>query len=147
MPYLITDIKKIESVQATFTRKLCKKLNIKYDSYFHRLQLLNLETLELRRVKIDLIITYKIINNLVDINSTDFLKINLNLKNYNLRRNKFHLIKSPLPNYLVSSNFFSHRVINAWNSLPDNVVCSNSLQIFKFRLNNVNPANYFTSKL
>ena len=147
MPYLITDIKKIESVQATFTRKLCKKLNIKYDSYFHRLQLLNLETLELRRVKIDLIITYKIINNLVDINSTDFFKTNLNLKNYNLRRNKFHLLKSPLPNYLVSSNFFSHRVINTWNSLPDNVVCSNSLQIFKFRLNNVNLANYFTSKL
>ena len=32
-PYEIGDIRKIESVQATFTRLVCKKLNIKYDSY------------------------------------------------------------------------------------------------------------------
>ena len=149
MPFLIGDVEKVESVQATFTRKLCKKLNIKYTSYYNRLEILGLETLELRRIKIDMIITYKIINNLIDLDSTNFFNTNFNLQNYNLRRNKFHLAKAPLSTsrYQVSSNFFSHRVINTWNKLSNDVVCSGSLQVFKSKLNKVDLSQCFESKL
>ena len=36
MPYHIGDIRKIESVQATFTRLVCRKLNIKYNRNNHK---------------------------------------------------------------------------------------------------------------
>ena len=36
----------------------------------------------------------------------------------------------------VRSNFFSVRVINAWNQLPNDVVTSNSTTDFKIKLDN-----------
>ena len=47
MPYQAGDVRKIESVQATFTRLVCRKLNIKYESYKHRLCFLSLDTLKI----------------------------------------------------------------------------------------------------
>ena len=49
MLYQADDIKKIESVQATFTRLVCRKLNIRYDSYKHHFNFLNFDTLEIRQ--------------------------------------------------------------------------------------------------
>ncbi len=40
MPSLIGDIKLLESVQQKFTKLLCKRFNIKFDNYFHRLSIL-----------------------------------------------------------------------------------------------------------
>ena len=36
----------------------------------------------------------------------------------------------------VGSNAFSHRVVNAWNSLPDNVITSNTVNSFERNLDN-----------
>ena len=137
-PFLISDVKKIESIQKTFTRKLFKKLNLKYHSYTNRLEQLGLETLESRRIKFDLIYTYKIIHNLVDIPTSDFFKRNEILKSYSLRRHKFYLAKPFHPKSVVASNFFIHRAINIWNKLPDQTVSSPTLSLFKTRLNEFN---------
>ena len=63
-PFRLKDIDGIEQVQRYFTRRLagCNGL-----SYPERLELFNLESLEIRRIKSDLIMYYKIIHKLIDI--------------------------------------------------------------------------------
>ena len=56
-PHLVTDIRKVESVQRKFTKRLpgCSHL-----SYADRLARLNLNSLVVRRLRHDLVLTYKI---------------------------------------------------------------------------------------
>ena len=58
-PYLKTDIRIIESVQHRFTKRLPGLHGL---SYQERLNVLKLESLELRRVKIDLCCCFKVLN-------------------------------------------------------------------------------------
>ena len=63
---------KIESVQRFFTRRIrgLEKL-----SYSERLNILGLETLKRHRVIFDLILCYKYLHGLVEINNCNFLRI------------------------------------------------------------------------
>ena len=71
-PNLLKDINKIEGVQRYFTRRLFPD---KQYSYAERLVLTNLDTLESRRIKSDIIMCFiKIINNLLDIDPSIFFK-------------------------------------------------------------------------
>ena len=70
--YLLNDINKIEGVQRYFTRRLFPD---KQYSYAERLVLINLDKLESRRIKSDIIMCFKIINNLVDIDPSNFFEI------------------------------------------------------------------------
>jgi len=54
--FLIKDIDKLEKVQRRFTKRLP---GLKHYTYFQRLNRLDLESLELRRLGQDLILTYK----------------------------------------------------------------------------------------
>ena len=62
-------IRKIEAVQKLFTRRL-PDFNVL--DYHERLALLGLESLELRRLKADLSMTYRIMFNLVNFNVGNF---------------------------------------------------------------------------
>ena len=147
MPYYLGDIKKIESVQSLFTRMLCKKFNITYKNYFHRLQILNLESLELRRIKTDLILTYKILNNLIDLQSTDYFCKSNFINSYNLRRHSHHLQYPDFPKTTIRQNFFNYRIVNLWNRLPEKVVSSRTLQSFINNLNKLDLYRLFPPKL
>ena len=147
MPILKSDIRKVEQVQATFTRLVCRKLNIKYNNYNHRLHILNLETLEIRRIKNDLIIIYKILNNLIDLKFDNFFKFNQNLNYYNLRRHPLALAKPPLTKTSIRRNFFNNRCINLWNKLPEEIVVSDSLAIFKTKLNKFDLYSIYSTNL
>ena len=57
-PYKLKDIKRIESVQRHFTKRLP---GLSHLNYTNRLKSLGLETLELRRLHHDLIYTYKVL--------------------------------------------------------------------------------------
>src|SRR5437867_1665593 len=63
-PYKLSDIRKIESVQGRFTKKL---RGLKSKPYPERLKCLNAETIELRRIKFDLSMYFKVLHDLVDI--------------------------------------------------------------------------------
>ena len=144
-PSLITDVKAIEKVQRNFTRRLCRKSNIKYTGYLNRLEILKLESLECRRVKLDLTILYKILHNLIEIDFEDFF--HLSESTYNLRR---HNVQIKTPKYTGSAirqSFFSHRIVPCWNKLPQNVVSSPNLEVFKFRLKKLDISNIYTTKL
>ena len=93
MPYQVGDIRKIESVQATFTRLVCRKFDIIYDNYKHGFSFFNLDTLEIQKNKYNLILYFKIIHNLIDFQFDDFFSISPSLKLYQLRRNKLQLTK------------------------------------------------------
>ena len=146
-PILKSEVRKIESVQARFTRNILKKLNIKYNSYENRLNILNLETLEVRRVKFDPILTFKIINNLIDLDSSKFFTLSQSLRKYRLRRHCLYLEPPKLPETTIRNHFFSYRIINIWNQLPEETVTCESLSLFKAKLNKLDLYQFFTSKL
>ena len=146
-PYLVSDINLLESVQRTFTRKLFQKLNLNYNNYDNRLHLLGLDTLEVRRIKTDLIFIFKIITGHVDLTYTDFFQFNEVVQNYTLRRHKFYLKKPKLPKSSIASNFFTYRTIDIWNKLPSTIVNSQTLLDFKSKLNTLQITNYFNSRI
>ena len=142
-PQNITGIRLSENIQKKFTRYLCKKLNIKYSNYTNRLQILKIESLEYRRLKYDMIVIYKILNNLIDINMNDFFTISDIHKQYELRRHTFYLKGSNDARTTIRRNFFSFRSINTWNKLPNHIVSSPNLSIFKSRINKFSLSNIY----
>jgi len=124
-PYFKMDIKEIENVQRRFTKAIFPKL-----SYSERLLRLRLPTLDMRRLMADLTTCYKLLNGLIDIDSTNFFVV---FTNTQTRGNSCKLKK----NYIVNirdANVFHNRVINFWNKLPDSVMSAASICSFKRRL-------------
>ena len=68
-PHLMCLINCIEGLQRNFTNQLN---GIAYSSYDERLKILNIDRLEMCRIKFDLVLYYKVINNLVDMATCDF---------------------------------------------------------------------------
>lgn len=74
-PSSVSLIDKIESVQRSFTKKLSGLRNLEYEE---RLNILNLQTLENRRIRADLTMYFKIIHDYVDLNAKDFFCVSGN---------------------------------------------------------------------
>ena len=72
-----------------------------------------------RRVRGDLIETYKILTGKENVDSSKFFV--LNHGSHNLRGHRLKLYKSR-SRLNTRKFFYSHRVVEVWNSLPDNVV-------------------------
>ena len=88
-------------------------------------------TLEKRRVRGDLIETFKIVTGTEKVRMEDFFATNNS--NYNLRGHQFKMaVQRSRTN--VRSSFFSQRVVNTWNDLPSFVVSASSVNNFKNRL-------------
>ena len=68
-PYQCTLIDKLESNQCNFTKKL---FGLEHLTYIDRLRVINTDTLEIRRLKVDLLFYYKIFHKLVDLKEVDF---------------------------------------------------------------------------
>ena len=119
----------VESVQRHFTKYLP---GFSFVSYSERLKRLIFDTLELRRLYIDLILCFKICNGYVALDKNDFFAFNP------LSRTRGHCFKITVPNSRIKArqHFFAVRVIPAWNYLPTTVVTSPSVYIFKKRLRN-----------
>jgi len=81
---------------------------------------LGLESLYSRRVKADLVMCYKILNNHVCVDVDSLFTRGVG---YHTRVNCVKLYKTHTAS-VRDSHFFSNRVINVWNSLPDTVVSS-----------------------
>ena len=71
-PHFVKDIRTLESVQRRFT----KKLNGLHDlTYEQRLQVLNLDSLEVRRIRADLVLTFKIIRGISRVKISGFFTV------------------------------------------------------------------------
>ena len=124
-PHFQQDIERLESVQRRFTKRLS---GLKDYDYLTRLQILDLETLEMRRLKSDLTLTYKIIFGLVDLNPNDFFSLPNTDKH--TRGHAYRLSTSGATSN-VQSQFFSNRILNVWNNLPACTTNFSSLNKFK----------------
>ena len=131
-PYLKKDILKIEKIQKRYTKIACMRCQIHFSSYQDRLYKLNLLSLEHRRIYNDLILFFKIVNNLSDIALDNYCIYETN--NYNLRAGSRkikprHSFKNNqwLNSYFVRSCFW-------WNKLPLNISSIKSLNTFKIQI-------------
>ena len=96
----------------------------------NRLQILKLRTLEYRRKRGRMIEVFKILNGLYNTAATEgFFTIN----ERDTRRNPFKIVTKKTRT-TARQNFLTVVAINDWNSLPDTVISSESVNVFKSRL-------------
>ena len=82
-PVYKKDIIKLESVQRRFAKKLRSFSSL---TYAERLVKLDVDTLELRRLKQDLLTMYKVFNNLLVLNVSEFFEFNrINTRVHNFK--------------------------------------------------------------
>ena len=123
-PWLQKDVNLLENVQRRMTR-LIPGWAETY-TYEERLRLLNLTSLETRRLRGDLIEVFKIFRGLEDIKLEDFFTLQTGVT-----RGHCYKIKKFQTRLDIRKYTFSQRIVNEWNNLPPAVVNSNSLNTFK----------------
>ncbi|MEM7163782.1 MAG: reverse transcriptase family protein, partial [Bacteroidota bacterium] len=126
-PYHIGEIKQLERVQRLFSRKI---IGLKELSYVQRLESLGLKSLEYRRLFKDLVMTYKIIYDLVDLDYHNFFVFAADTGTRSNSK-KLYIEHSRLD---VRKHFFPNRIKIPWNALSEEIVTSASLAEFKSRL-------------
>ena len=130
-PHHILKIKQLESVQKKFTKSLPGYTSLRYKD---RLIRLDLESLEIRRLRQDLLYTYKIVFGLVNQAACNMFTLTNTLYSTCTRG---HAYKLYLHNSRVDVRkyFFSERVIEPWNSLPAASENFCSFSLFKRLIN------------
>jgi ribonuclease P/MRP protein subunit RPP40 len=129
----------IEQVQHNFTKRIPAIMSLPYPE---RLAILNLELLELRRLRFDLIYYYKVLHNLTPINPDDVF--NTYTPDERCRLNLPYLQKpAKASNRYLSTLFF--RNVDAWNTLPIALQQSPSLPAFKRGIKNVDLSQFLKS--
>ena len=123
-PHKRKHIDLLEKVQRSFTKRVIGMYDLEYSQ---RLERLGLPSLEYRRMRGDLIETYKVLHEIYDPITTREL---LSLNTSNTRGHNFKLSKNS-PHLNTYKYFFVNRIVNLWNQLPSPVVNSPSINIFK----------------
>ena len=123
-PYHIGEIAKLESVQRRFTKRL---VGLRYLTYFDRINFLKLDSLEERRLRFDLMFTYKILFGLVNVNWSNMFAFNV----LTSTRGHSYKLYAKTSRVNVRHNFFCNRVVNVWNRLPASDCHFNTFKSFK----------------
>jgi ribonuclease P/MRP protein subunit RPP40 len=126
-PLLKSDITQLEKVQRRATTLLRELKDLPYEQ---RLQALELPSLVYRRLRGDMIQTFKILHGYEDIDPSCLFQMSTNrqTRGHNMK------IEKQRSNTKLRQNFFSMRVVNSWNSLTAEVVIAPSINSFKGRL-------------
>ena len=95
---------------------LFRKCGLKKQPYEKRLKFLGIETLELRRMKLDIILAHKMFHGLTY--DCDILQRSLCTRDH---RNNLKLLKEK-SGCVERLRFFSNRVVNTWNALPEYII-------------------------
>ena len=130
-PTKIKDITAIENVQRRATKYLPSLKNLSYEE---RLQKLKLPTLRYRRLRGDMIETYKLMTGKYDHKIVNFMPKQHDSSTSLLTRGHQLKLYRQRAEKNLWNNFFSLPVTSYWNSLPDNVVQSPNIKTFESRL-------------
>ena len=130
-PHLRKDINTLERIQMRATKLVPELRHLTKLTYNKHLYWLDLTTLEKRRLRGDLIETYKILSGKESIDSANFFTLNDGL--HDLRGHRYKLFKDRSRLH-VRKFFFSQWVVDSWNKLPAHVVEAETVNCFKRRL-------------
>ena len=83
-------------------------------TYSDRIKFLKLDSLEERRLRFDLMFTYKILLGLVNVNWNNMFAFNV----LTSTRGHSYKLYAKTSHVNVRHNFFCNRVVNVWNRLP-----------------------------
>jgi len=126
----VKDKQLLEKVQHRFTRLFpdLRKLD-----YYKRLEYLKLWSLEERRNRADLIEAFKLFKELTDVPYTTFFQLatDSNTRGHSLK------ISKPYCKTDMRKFFFTYKVINRWNSLPEEAIQVDSINSFKKHLQKI----------
>ena len=122
--YLRKDIHALEAVQRRFTSLIPGMRGLSYEE---RLSRLGRYSLEFRRMRGDLIETYKILKGIDRVDAERLFPP------AGVSRTRGHSLRIRGRSFKTEMrrNFFTQRVVNLWNSLPQRAVDAESLSIFK----------------
>jgi hypothetical protein len=130
-PFYKADKELLEKVQR---RAVMMVTNIR-GSYEERLNILKMRTLEERRLRGDLIETYKILTGKSNVDPQTWFSF---ASDTDMRTRAttgyLNLVQPPPAKTDVRKNFFSHRVVPHWNQLPDYVKMAQKTDCFKSAL-------------
>ena len=123
-PYRISLVEELEKVQKRATKLVwcCRKMK-----YKERLMYLQLPTLKYRRLRGDMIETYKILTGVYNSEIVPCLKRSTNIHT----RGNCLKLSVERAKYDIRKYSFPVRIINIWNSLPDAVIKCGSINSFK----------------
>jgi len=130
-PTQVCLVDSLENVQRRFTKRVPA---ISHLNYLERLRKINLEPLELRRLKSDLINYYKFI--VLPFNP-ELRKRFMFYEPPSSSRSGIPYLQKPIKRSAVSDSSFFYRAVNVWNSLPIAVRQSKSLFSFKNAINKI----------
>ena len=128
-PSLRKDIERLEAVQARATKLIP---SIRHVGYVRRLERLNLYSLEKRRLRGQLIETFKMLKG---VNNIDYRHL-FTFSNNRTRSNGWKLELKRF-NTSQCGNFFTYKIAPIWNRLPAEAVNSASVEQFKIELDKV----------
>ena len=97
--------------------------------YEDRLQALDIPSLSYRRLRGDMIATYKLLTNQMKVEGEELFRMG----NVTTRGHKHKLFKQHSATFVLI-NAFSNRILTDWNSLPEDVVEAPTTDVFKERL-------------
>ena len=100
------------------------------DSYEDRLKYTELTSLECRRRRGDMIEVFKLLNGVEKI---DYNILIQRAEKTGIRGHSYKLVKHRA-RLDLRQFYFSNRVVNTWNSLPESVVVAGTVNSFKARL-------------
>lgn len=126
-PYYRKDIDKLERVQRRMTKMIPRLRNRPYEERLKELKLFSLST---RRLRGDLIETFKMFRGFDNVNIHHYLNVN---QASMTRNNGFKITGKHFRSH-EAKYFFFNRITNVWNSLPSQVVNCNTIETFKKRL-------------
>ena len=129
-PSTIRDQRRIEGVQRRATKLVSSVSEL---SHHERLRKLGIPSLQYRRMRADMLQVYKILHGIERINPDVFFEL---ADGTRTRGHKYKIIKQRCSTSFMLHSF-SHRVVDIWNALPEHVVDSPNVNIFKTRLNTV----------
>jgi len=137
-PHLLMHINSIERVQRHFTKRITELRDF---SYRERLSILNLDTLEYRRLSSDLTLYYKIFNNLTPWSPSKYFNVSMPPHSLHAVYHDFNIRKPMCQTNSFENDFFNRRV-SAWNSLPNALVKSKSVASFKYNLKSIDLSSF-----
>ena len=126
-PHNKEDQKMVERVQRRATRMVPE---VRHLPYAERLKALRLPSLQFRRRRGDVILVYQVLHGRLNLPQEAFFTKST------LHSTRGHSLKLAKPHAQtrVRKNHWSIRVVNDWNSLPDDIVMAETLKEFKNKI-------------